>query len=223
MPNLSNKTQPQCLLFALALMLGLAACGSAEEVSSSAEADPAAVVEEQGDEEQGDEDEDDHDDEHDDEHGDDDQNDSSGLGAHEHGAADLSVAWIGTDVVVDMISPTQNVFGFEYEPETEEDLATAAERTKALTTDGIVAVNAEADCTLLEPATTEIEREASHSEVTVSWAFTCANPDQIESVDLTALFAEFPGFEDIDAEWISESDQSGAELSPDQPTLRLTS
>ena len=172
--------------------------------------------------------EEDHDDEdhadedHDDEdHDDHDGEGSGGLGAHEHGSAELSVAWVGSDVVIDLISPTQNVFGFEYEPETEEDLAIEAERTEALTASGIVGISEGADCELTEPATADVEREGSHAEVTVSWAFSCANPDEISEVDLGPLFAEFPGFVDIDAEWVSETSQSSAELSPQESTLRL--
>jgi len=46
-----------------------------------------------------------------------------------HGSAELFVAWSGSDVVVDLISPANNIFGFEYEPSTEEDIATVADRT----------------------------------------------------------------------------------------------
>lgn len=186
-----------------------------------------------GDEDHGDDDKDEHGDEdHDDEHGDDDHgdddhddhdDDASGLGSHEHGGAELSVAWIGGDVAIDLISPNFNVFGFEYEPETDEDVAIEADRIEALTSPGLIAVNDEAGCTLTEPASTEVEREGSHSEITVSWLFTCANPDEISDVDLGGLFNEFPSFEDIDAQWVSDSAQSSAELTPAAAVLRLDS
>jgi hypothetical protein len=218
---------------ALALALVLAGCGSDDETSGTTAAavasteaeqpdatDPADDEDPAGEEDHDDEDHDDED--HDDEdHDDHDGEGSGGLGAHEHGSAELSVAWVGSDVVIDLISPTQNVFGFEYEPETEEDLAIEAERTEALTASGIVGISEGADCELTEPATADVEREGSHAEVTVSWAFSCANPDEISEVDLGPLFAEFPGFVDIDAEWVSETSQSSAELSPQESTLRL--
>ncbi len=190
----------------------LAACGSGDETATDQPLQTTASTTET--DEDHDEDED---------HEDEDHDESAGLGAHEHGTAELSVAWIGADVVVDLISPTQNVFGFEYEPETDEDVAVEAERTAAITADGIVTINDGATCELTEPATTEIEREGSHSEITVSWTFSCDNPADIAEVDLTALFEEFPGFEDIDAEWVSDTDQSSAELSPGQGTLQLVS
>ncbi len=188
--------------------------------------------EEDGDHDDHDDEDGDHDDEdgdHDDEDGDhddedhDDHDDDGGLGAHEHGSAELSVAWIDSDIVIDLVSPNQNVFGFEYEPETDEDIATEKERSETLMAEGIITVNAEANCSLSEPASLAVERDGNHSEVTVSWTFTCDSPDDIEELDLSGLFAEFPGFEDIDAEWVSATSQSSAELSPSEPTLTLES
>ncbi len=216
------------VLVLLVLMVVLSACGSPDDTASEVDQDAAAATgsdDHDGDDHDGDDhDDDDHDgDDHDDDDHDDDHDDggSAGLDAHEHGSADLSVAWVGSDIVIDLISPTQNVFGFEYEPESDEDLATATERTEAITADGVVAINDQADCDLTEPASTEIERDGSHSEITVSWTFSCGEPAEISEVDFSSLFAAFPGFEDIDAEWVSETNQSSAELSPAETTLRL--
>lgn len=200
------------LIISLALALVLAGCGS-----SGAEEEPAgaggasttlvgALVDEDGD--------------HDGEDGDHDYA-SSGLGAHEHGTAEMSVAWIDAEVTIQLISPTINVFGFEYEPTTEEDLAVEADRTESLSAPGIMAINAEAGCALTDPVETEVEREGSHSEITVSWRFECGDADAVRELDTSELFAQFPSFEDIDVQWISESEQSAAELSPSATTLSL--
>jgi len=197
----------------------LSGCGTDEE--STATASTAEVVEESTDTTDHDEGED-HD-EGDDHDGDGDHADesASGLGAHEHGAADLTVAWSEGDMVVDLITPTQNIFGFEYEPTTDEDIALVAERIDALSEPGIVAINAEAGCELAGAVSTEVEYEGSHAELTASWLFSCAQPDQIKQLDAAGLFAEFPSFEDIDAQWASATGQSSAELSPSAPTLAL--
>jgi hypothetical protein len=178
---------------------------------------------EDGDHDDEDGDHDDEDGDHDDEDGDhDDHDDESGsLGAHEHGTADLSVAWIDAEVAINLISPTFNVFGFEYVPTTDEDLAFETDRTEALSAAGVITINDEAGCMLADPVETTVERDGSHSEITVSWRFVCDDPDRVEELDASQLFAEFPNFEDIDAQWISESDQSAAELSPSATTLSL--
>lgn len=171
--------------------------------------------EDDGDEEHDEHDEDDPDD-HDDEDG-----SSSGLGAHEHGVAELSVAWSDDEVIVDLISPAQNIFGFEYEPSTDEEEALVADRTEALSELGLVVINEEAGCDLADDVVTEVEFEGSHAELTASWLFSCEQPDEISQLDVTALFTEFPGIEDIDAEWASPSGQSAVELSPSATVLDL--
>lgn len=221
-----------------AFVLVLTSCGSAADTATAAadeaaeatevEADSTEEAEDHDDEDHDDEDHDDedlddHDDEDHDDHDDEDHDDSSGLGAHEHGVADLSVAWIDSDITVLLVSPTQNVFGFEYVAETDEDLATVAAQTEAITADGIVAVNESAGCELAQPASSELEQDGTHAEITVSWSFSCENPDEVSDLDLSALFDAFPGFEDIDAEWISDSSQSAVELTPDQPVLSFES
>ena len=219
-----NRRPARRYILAAALGLILAACGSGDESATDSSAVTVAPASDTEEGTAATESEDDHGGE--DDHGDEDHDDhdeSGGLGAHEHGSAELSVAWIDGDVVVDLISPTQNVFGFEYEPESEEDLAIEADRTEALTAPGIVALNEAAGCELTEPASAETERDGSHSEITVSWSFACENASEIASLDLGPLFAAFPGFEDIDAEWVSATEQSSAELSPQQPTLRFES
>jgi hypothetical protein len=40
-------------------------------------------------------------------------------------------------------------------------------------------------------------------------------------VDAAGLFAEFPNFEDVDVQWVSESEQSAAELSPSATSFML--
>jgi len=223
-------------LFALS---GLTACGTETEVADSPTTTEIATttssttpeVEEDHDDEHeedhSDEDEDedeDHDD--DDDHSDEDEDHddhSSGLGAHEHGTAEMTVAWIEGDVAIELISPTFNVFGFEYEPETAEDIALAAQQTEVLTASDTLTINDEADCTLTEPVSTTTDQDGTHSEITASWLFTCANPDEISLVDATGLFAVFPNFEDVDVQWVSASSQSSAELSPRAPSLTLES
>ncbi len=159
--------------------------------------------------------EDGHDD-HDDEGG-----SASGLGAHEHGVAELSVAWSEGEAIVDLISPTYNIFGFEHEPSTDDELALVADRIDALSEPGVMVINEEAGCELGDEVATEVEFDGGHAEITASWLFICEQPDEIKHLDVAALFTEFPDLEDIDAQWASDSGQSAGELSPSAPVLGL--
>ncbi len=206
--SLNSSFSIVVLAVVAASALALSACGSDDEQTSAAAITTDEVVQSGADDE-------DHDDEdHDDES-------TSGLGAHEHGVAELAVAWSEGEMVIDLISPTQNIFGFEYEAVTDEDLALAADRTEALSQPGIIAINAEAGCVLTDDAIIELEYEGSHAELTASWLLSCENPDEIAQLDTAALFAEFPNLEDIDAQWASATGQSAAELSPSATVLAL--
>jgi hypothetical protein len=225
-----------------ALVVVSSACGGDEEAAAAdvpttapdvtldAVGEPADEADEQGgdddhadDEEHDEEHDDEHDDDEHDEHDDDEHDDegSSGLGAHEHGTAEMTIAWFDDEVAIDLISPTFNVFGFEYEPVSDEDLAIEADRLTALTASGVIALNNEAGCSLAGPVATEVDRDGSHSEITVSWVFECENADDVSQVDAAGLFAEFPNFEDVDVQWVSESEQSAAELSPSATSFML--
>ncbi len=243
LPQLVNRlTSPVrglAVLFCLAL--ALSACGS-DSTTTSADASQSpdslsdsdtdvdtdaenAADAEGEDDDHGDEDHDgeEHDEDHEGEDHDDHDDESGSLGAHEHGTAEMTIAWVDGDLTIDMISPNFNVFGFEYEPESDEDIATEAQRIETLTTDGILSVDDDAECTATEPVETEIERDGTHSEITVTWQFTCENPDAITELDASTLFTEFPSFEDIDAQWLSPTDQGAGELSPSAPSLSLQS
>lgn len=207
------------LVIALAALAGCASDGDStafdtEGAAGDAEGDSDKADVDSGYEDEDHEDEDEDHDDHKDEEG-------VSLGAHEHGVAELSVAWSEGEMVVDLITPTYNVFGFEYEATTDEGVALVEERTEALTAPGVLAVNSEAGCTLADEVGTDLEYEGSHAELTASWLFACENPDEISELDATALFAEFPNLEDIDAQWASDSGQSSAELSPSSTVLKL--
>ena len=228
----TTQRHPLAVLLAVVAVL-LSACGSADEpageaqTATSAESDHAEEPDDH-DAEEGEDDSADHEDDsadhQDDSADDEDDHDdaaSEGLGAHEHGAADLTVAVAGPDVVLELISPAQNVFGFEHEAVSDDDLATVADRTDVLKEGDVLAVNDEAGCSLSEPGSTQIVQDGSHSELTASWTYACDNPEEIAAIDASTLFAEFPNFEDVDVQWISDSAQGAGELSPSEDSLRL--
>lgn len=53
-------------------------------------------------------------------------------GAHEHGVARLNVAVEGTSAVVEFVSPAMGIYGFEYEPTSDEDRRRQAEGLETL-------------------------------------------------------------------------------------------
>ena len=213
------------LITAVVYIMFAAGCGGSSDEIATRDSDAIATSADtavEADEDHEDHDDEDHEDHDDEDHEDhDDEGASGGLDAHVHGLAELFVAWNGSDVVVDLVSPANNIFGFEYEATTDEDLAIVAERTDVLTARDLLAFNDQAACSLAADVDSEFVIEGSHAEVTTSWLFVCEEPGELSQLDLTALFTEFPGLQDIDAQLASEAGQSAAELSPSSAILQL--
>jgi hypothetical protein len=189
--------------------------------------------------------------EHDDEHGheaeeDPDHEDGDSFrdhGAHEHGAAALMIAWSGDEVAIDLQTPAFNVLGFEYAPASAAEQALLEESVAALEAGDLFQLTPAAECTLTSASVhTELADEAhgheeeegehddedeehddedTHSDIDVSYNFHCLHPERIESLDATALFAQFPNFEDLRAAWISDTQQSAKDLTANDPVLPL--
>ncbi len=55
--------------------------------------------------------------------------------------------------------------------------------------------------------------------MTAAYLFICEQGDEVRSLDASPLFARFPNFEAIRVQWLSETQQSAATLSPEEPVL----
>jgi hypothetical protein len=128
------------------------------------------------------------------------------------------------------------VLGFEHAPSTTAEEALLNESLAALQEGNLLQIlAADAECTLSdavvnstigeeeheEEAEHEEEEGEVHSDIDVSYTFQCQNPEQIEMVDASDLFAQFPNFEELQVQWVSDTQQSSAELTPDNPVLEL--
>ncbi|UCC53320.1 MAG: DUF2796 domain-containing protein [Anaerolineaceae bacterium] len=179
------------------------------------------------------------DDEHDDDHEDDheqeenvEDDDHRDHGAHEHGAAILTIAWSGNDLAIDLQTPAYNVLGFEYAPSSDAEKALLDESVVALESGDLLQLSSEANCSFISAVVqTELaeeahedgeeheEEEETHSDIDVAYAVQCQNPDKLESVDASELFVHFPNFEALQVQWVSDTNQSAGDLTAEEPTL----
>lgn len=165
------------------------------------------------------------------------------LEAHEHGAAELTLAWSGSEVAIELRTPAHNVVGFEHAPESEEEQALLAESLQALEEEELFRILPEgAGCELTgaevhsgvgeaeEHADEEAEHEGegagheeeeTHSEIDVEYTLLCADAAAIEALDMSELFARFPNFEEVRAQWVSDTQQSAKDLTRDDALLPL--
>ena len=60
-----------------------------------------------------------------------------------------------------------------------------------------------------------------HSEFHATYAYACSQPNRLESVDLSALFAIYPNLEDLDVQYVLPAGQGLQELNASSTTLRF--
>lgn len=167
-------------------------------------------------------------------------------GAHEHGVAELSVATEGATLVIEIVSPLDNLVGFEHAP------ASAAQRRALATAEaqlrdapGLFRLPAAAGCALAEvrieggwmggaaaakeqaarPAKAHEHGAASadeggHADVMASYRFDCAQPQALDAID-TQLFAVFPRLREVRAARATAGGQGALVLRPGRTVLPL--
>ncbi|MCP5098889.1 MAG: DUF2796 domain-containing protein [Chloroflexi bacterium] len=184
-----------------------------------------------------------HEDEHDEDNHDDEHESDEAFrdhDAHEHGAAELMIAWSGNELAIDLQTPAYNVLGFEYAPASDAEKALLEERVEILEAGTLLQFSPDANCTLIaasveteldeEHEDTHEDKEAEHeeheddevhSDIAASYNVQCEQPDKLESLDVSKLFSQFPNFEDLRAQWISDTAQSAKALTADDPVLTL--
>jgi hypothetical protein len=158
-------------------------------------------------------------------------------GAHEHGAATLTIAWSGNEMEIELDSPAFNLFGFEYEPSAGDELQLVEDAIRDLESGDLFVLDGEASYRLASAQTTtawdregdhddehddaDHEEGEAHSDVRARFSLVCDAPDEIRSLDLSPLFDRFPNLDELDAQWISDTVQSAAELTGESPRLNL--
>ena len=235
------------LFIGLLLIVATACAPAASEATVPQPAENEEMSADEHEDDHDDEHDDDHNDDHGEEHDEEDEHNEHGEvedhdehgedeehrehGAHEHGAAILTIAWSGNELAIDLETPAYNVVGFEYAPTSDEEKALLDESVVALESGDLLQFSPEAECTVTSTVVqTELDEEAheeagedeeTHSDIDIAYAVTCQNPDDLESLDASALFAHFPNFEALQVQWISDTQQSAAELTPDDTVVSL--
>lgn len=170
-----------------------------------------------------------HDDDHDHEHG--------SLGKHEHGVAALNVALDGKTLELDLESPAMNIVGFEHAANSVADKAkVAAARAQLEKPLVLFSLPAAAGCTVTEQALEsplfgnakahadhDDDEHAGHehSDVDAEYKLSCATPEALKALDLSAFFSQFPATQKVNVQLIGPNGQQGAEATPASPTLNF--
>lgn len=151
-----------------------------------------------------------HDGAEDEDHDHDHEGDHAGGSAHVHGIADLAFVFEGGKLTAEMISPLAN-FGLS-----ESDGVFTDEVKTGLP--GLITVTG-GDCSPEAPVA-EIDTSSGHTDGHVTFSWTCVNPANVTAAQFTG-FAAFPGFETVNAVFVSDTVQKAAELTSSSPVLSL--
>lgn len=150
-----------------------------------------------------------------------------GHGAHEHGAAKLSIAVGAEGLEIALDSPAANVVGFEHIPATDNDKKKMKDTVDKLEAgDDLFELDAAAECELKDTEVLSalhgddmekpiLPEAGEHNDIAVTWSYACAKPAAVKTVGVK-LFSAFPeGFQHINVEWLTDKGASAAVLDKD--------
>lgn len=199
-------------------------------------------------------------------------------GAHEHGAAEMSVALIDGELTLNLSTPSYNILGFEHAPSTDEQIAHVEQQFAQLEkAQALFAIPKSAACALQkfeldnpfeeheesdehaedekhakddhehehnehaedekhaesdhehkhdehdEHAEDEHEHEEgeTHSDIQVSYHYSCEDLTALDNLDMSGLFEHFTNLTELDIAWLNAETQSAATLTPENTRLTL--
>ncbi len=166
---------------------------------------------------------------------------------HTHGVAELTLAKENGELEIQFESPAINVLGFEHKPTTKAQNDAIKDALALLSSSSnAVLFNKDSSGKACEPVSAPVsldgpagdselehthdheekhgdsnhESKAAHSEISVLYRFSCQDAQSLNSMTVI-LFEHFPGLEKINANWVTETQQGQAVLTPTSPTIAL--
>jgi hypothetical protein len=151
--------------------------------------------------------------------------------SHQHGHAEMQLAFSDNQVEILLMSPAGNMLGFEHHPRTPEQHQTANNITNWLKETPLVNTQ-ESTCTLQE-GTVQHELaddrdhdahshddQNQHADITVTQVLNCPGLDTSASLT-TPLTTRFPGLEHLDIAWAGPDGQGAIRLNHEDNSFRL--
>ncbi len=148
--------------------------------------------------------------------------------AHRHGQAELTLVLENGVLEIQFESPAANILGFEH-------IAKSLEQRKAVRQAEMILKQPDVlfsfDGTRCQAKTTGVnmsgviaeeqdkhehhnhsaKHDDGHSEISARYHFSCDNPEKLDSVEVL-FFKRFPGIEQINAMWVTETKQGAVSL-----------
>lgn len=150
---------------------------------------------------------------------------SHAAGAHVHGVAKMLVAMEGNNLQIELISPLDNLVGFERAPRNDKERKAVQKMMDQLNDpQALIVPTAAAKCThskteidapiLQSKSETEHvhdKNDGKHAEMEAILSFQCADPSALKSIEVR-LFEAFPNLQRIQAEVAAPGGQAASSL-----------
>ena len=148
------------------------------------------------------------------------------LGAHQHGAAEMTLVLQGSLLSINLNLPAMDVLGFERAAKTEQEqhqlgqaVADLRDAKKMLTlTPAAMCELSDAEVQSGLLSTEQVGN--GHADFLVYYEFTCQAPEKLSSVD-ASVFNRYPSITALQLTWIIDAQQGLETLSPDNATFHF--
>lgn len=153
-------------------------------------------------------------------------------GKHVHGQAELDIAIEESSIALMLVSPLDNILGFEHTPRTDAERKQADDAQKALAQgDRLFVIDEGAGCTtekISVPTLYEDTHNHGHSghagmhadaELTVQYR--CASGHNVKVIDTAALFDAFPRLQTLQVQLAGPGRQAGMTITRTQPRISV--
>ncbi len=153
--------------------------------------------------------------------------------SHEHGAANLKMAFEGEKLQIEFEVPSESLIGFEHFPKSQSNRENFSDAIKILSDPSrLFSMSGKAECLLVgmsisqslfsneeEHGHDESEKSEIHSEFKSNYSWNCHHLDEIDSIG-TQLMTFFPKIEEIRVNWISNDGQGALELESKEDRIK---
>lgn len=152
-------------------------------------------------------------------------------GSHQHGHAEMQLAFADNQVEILLTSPAGNMLGFEHHPRTPEQHQIEERVTHWLGENPLV--NTPESTCQIQATTVQHEvagghdhgghshgDESQHADITVSQILNCTGLDHSTSLT-TPLTARFPALEHLDIAWAGPDGQGAARLAQGESSFKI--
>lgn len=148
------------------------------------------------------------------------------IGKHVHGEGELTAVIDNNRLVIDLMSPAMNVFGFEHQPKTDAQKATVKQQQAILEdVNQLFSVDG-GECSLdtfkVDMPFSKMDQTEQtddvHSDVKATYTFNCKKTADINKLSVK-LFDTFTGFTSINASWVNADKQGASHLTQDSVNI----